>query len=303
MRIVSLLPSATELVCALGLREQLVGVSHECDFPADVTSLPRLTGSILDHGLSVSQIDAAVAEAKLAGRPIYTVDADLLGSLKPDLIVTQGLCSVCAVTEETVEASLRLIPVEMATRGEVLSLIGTSYTGIRRDVLALGEAAGVADAARAVASEMDRRWNGLAAWDGSSEAAPTTVFVLEWPDPPWYGGHWVPEQIIAAGGVSAFGEPGEPSRRTTWEAVAAADPDLIVAAACGFGVQDNLAHARKILDKPEVASLRAVREGGFWAVDANSYFSRPAPRIVDGAELLHRLIRGEEPPSDAAVRV
>ena len=299
MRIASLLPSGTELVCALGLRDQLVGVSHECDYPADVTSLPRLTSSILDHGLTPAQIDAAVAASSLERRPLYSVDGALLSSLKPDLIVTQGVCAVCAVSEETVQQTLCLLPVTDVTKAPVLSLTGMAWQGIRADIQALGEATGTAERARALLDELDARWAAVAALPPPQQ--PPTVAMLEWPDPHWFGGHWVPEQVAVAGGVDPFGTPGEPSGRLSAEALAEADPDLLLGIACGFGVEDNARHLREVITRsPE---LRAVREGGVWALDANGLFSRPGPRVVDGAELLARLFRGQPVTADRAVQL
>ena len=200
-------------------------------------------------------------------------------------------------------SSLRLLPVEQASDAEVLSLIGTSFTGVRRDVEALGARTGHGAIAEEVAADMTRRWEGLAPSVGGTTAPPARVFFLEWPDPPWFGGHWVPEQIAAAGAVPVMGEPGAPSRRTTWDDVAAADPDVVVAGACGFGVRENVSHARSLLEHPVAGSLRAVREGRLWAVDSNSFFSRPAPRIVDGAELLASLLADRDPDPRRAVRV
>jgi len=299
-RIVSLLPSGTELVCALGLRERLVGISHECDFPADVVGLPVLTSSILGHGLSPAEIDAAVSRASLDGRPLYAVDGELLARLEPDLIVTQGVCAVCAVTPDTIGASLELLPVDLAVDAPVLSLSGASWAGIRHDIRTLAAAAGVEDTADALLADLDRRWGALAA---SPHGERPRLAMLEWPDPPWFGGHWVPEQVAVAGGHDLFGTPGLPSGRMTVDEVVAADPDIIVGIACGFGVEENLTHLQALVSRPELATLRAVKEGRVWAANANGLFSRPGPRVVAGAELLAQLVRGETPSPDDAVLV
>lgn len=301
MRIVSLLPSGTELVCALGLRDQLVGVSHECDFPADVAHLPRLTASILDHGLSPAEIDAAVAAASLEKRPLYTVDGAQLSALAPDLIVTQGVCSVCAVTEQTIGTSLALLPVELATHAPVLSLSGGSWAGIRRDIQQLGDATGTQARAAALLDDLDVRWARLDAIP-KAEGAPRVV-MLEWPEPPWFGGHWVPEQVAVAGGIDPLGQPGLPSGRTTLAAIQDADPDVICGIACGFGTAENEAHLRALLTQPGWSELRAVKARQVWALDANGCFSRPGPRVVDGAELLATLLRGDTPDGDRARRL
>lgn len=299
MRIVSLLPSGTELACALGLREHLVGVSHECDFPAGVCELPQLTSSILDHELSPAQIDAAVADASLERRPIYAVDGALLNSLKPDLILTQGVCAVCAVTPETIAQGLELVRLQDSCTAPVLSLSAVSTGGVFRDLQAIAEATGTQEQAETLITSLEARLDALAALPPSGKR----VLMLEWPDPPWSGGHWVPEQVSAAGGEPLFGGPGDNSRRLSWEEIQAADPDVVIASACGFDLQTNLVHARKLLEHPVLGQLRAVRSGAFWAADSNSYFSRPAPRIVDGAELIRAILEGGEVDPRQAQRV
>lgn len=288
MRIVSLLPSATEIAASLGLFEQLVGVSHECDFPTEARQLPVLTGSILDHNLSPAQIDKAVSAARLESRPIYTVDGELLASLKPDLILTQGVCAVCAVTPDTVQEGLAFARLEASCTAPVLSLSGMDRAGIEADIRAVAEACGVLERAEGLIASMEARWAAIP----TLERTPS-VLMLEWPDPPWSAGHWVPEQVTAAGGRDPFGTPGAPSRRLTWAQIVEADPDIIVASACGFDLPTNRDHiASLIAANPEVAALRAVRTGQVWAADANAFFSRPAPRVIDGAELLSAILRG-----------
>jgi iron complex transport system substrate-binding protein len=205
------------------------------------------------------------------------------------------------VTEETLAADLALLPVELACSAPVLSLTGTHYAGIRGDVLALGEAAGCSERAAALVADMDRRWEATAS--GPVPDPRPRVLMLEWPDPPWFGGHWVPEQVHAAGGTDAFGTAGAPSGRTTWEDVAQADPDIIVAMACGYGLPENLTEARRLLDHPLTRDLRAIRDGRLWAADANALFSRPAPRIVEGAELLRAIFTGSAVDPAAACLV
>ena len=295
MRIVSLLPSASEIVARLGLLDQLVGVSHECDHPAEVQGRPVLTSSILAHGLSPAEIDAAVAEASLERRPLYAVDGELLASLKPDLIVTQGVCSVCAVTPETVSSSLSFARLESACAAPVLSLSGIDYAGICADIRAVAEACGAPERAEALVAEMDARWRAIPALPGPAPR----VLMLEWPGPPWSAGHWVPEQVAAAGGLSLLSDAGGKSRRLTWEEIAEADPDLLVGAACGYDLDTNLKHlAEGIRTNPHLQQLRAVKTGQVWAADANGFFSRPAPRVVDGAELLAAIFSGG--PVDAS---
>ncbi|MEM6275220.1 MAG: cobalamin-binding protein [Myxococcota bacterium] len=301
MRIVSLLPSGTEMVAALGLEEALVGISHECDFPASVAPLPRLTSSILQAGRSPGEIDAAVAEASLAGRPLYAVDGHRLTQLKPDLIVTQGVCAVCAVTPATIDESLRLAPLQATCSAPVLSLEAQDFTGILCDLKCLGEAAGHVKEAEALAADLSERWQ-EAGRRPQHNPAPRVV-MLEWPDPPWYAGHWVPEQVALAGGEDLFGRPGAPSQRVSEEAVLAADPDWIFGVACGFDAATNARALRELLARSGWADLRAARTGRVFALDANGLFSRPGPRVIDGAELLADLLRGQAANSLRALRV
>ncbi len=293
-RIVSLLPSGTEICAALGLEANLVGRSHECDFPSSVAALPVLTRSILETGASAAEIDAAVSRAALEGAPLYAVDGEALGALEPDLILTQGVCAVCAVSGPTVEKSLELLPVDLACSAPVLSLEGKDFEGILADVQRVGDAAGVSAEAAARIEAMRARWHKI------DPGPKRRVMMLEWPDPPWIAGHWVPEQVARAGGVDVFGTAGGLSTRTTWDAVAEADPDIIVVSACGFDLAANAHEARQLFVRDETRTLRAVREGAVYATDANSYFSRPAPRVIDGASVLAALLRGETLPGGIA---
>lgn len=289
MRIVSLLPSATEILCALGLEQHLVAISHECDYPPSVASLPRITQSILQQGMSPKEIDDAVRAANLDEQPLYSIDADKLIALEPDLIVTQGVCAVCAVAEETVHQSLSFARVETVSAATVLSLESLSLDGIEADIRKLGALSDRQVAADRICSKMKGVRNSLSDLPGE----PPRVLMLEWPDPPWYGGHWVPEQVAAAGGLDVFGRAAQPSGRLTWEQVREANPEVIVACACGFNAHENHAHLIKLLDDGVLKNIAAVKENQLWAVDANSYFSRPGPRTCDGIELLRSILSAE----------
>lgn len=282
-RIASLLPSATDLLFDLGLGESVVAVSHSCDHPG-AAGLPVLTRSIVDAAAPQAEIDRAVSEAVRAGRALYVVDGELLDHLNPDLVVTQGVCEVCAVTPGTVEAAVRYLP-GCLPASQVLSLEGRSVAGILDDLRSLAHVAGVGERGERLAAEAKARWQAVR----PAPSAPR-VLTLEWTDPPFYGGHWVPEQVERAGGVNVLGAAGTDSGRATWEGVTALDPDVIVVMCCGYGLAENEAFARTLLDR---ADLRAVREGQLWAVDANALFSRPALGVVRGAEVLAALLRGE----------
>lgn len=295
MNIVSLLPSSSEILGALGLMESVVAVSHECDFPAEVAGKPRVTRSIVPHGLEPRAIDAAVVEAVRAGRPLYEIDGDLLGRLEPDLIVTQGVCDVCAVGVGTVQETLLLLPNVVSPAVETLSLTGTTVEGIFRDITRVAQAAGVPERGAALVGALRERWQRLV---DAPKAVSPRVLVLEWSDPPFSAGHWVPEMVAAAGGMDVLGEAGSVSRRLSWAEILKTDPDLIVMAACGYGTPANVGFARDLDAHPEARRLRAVRDGHLYAVDANAYFSRPGPRVVAGAELLARLFAGRATPED-----
>lgn len=294
MRIVSLLPSASELLCALGLAEQVVAVSHECDYPAEVMSKPRITRSRITHGLAPAQIDAAVNAAVAEGRALYEIDGDLLARLRPDLIVTQGVCDVCAVGVGTVQETLAFLPDCLPPGACTLSLSGTTFAGILRDIYCLAEAAGVRARGVVLVTELQTRWRALEAHlqTGPPSHERPKVLVLEWSDPPFYAGHWVPEMVAVAGGRDVLGVAGEVSRRVPWPRILETDPDIVVMAACGYGLFENVVFARELYAHPEAKELRAVQAGRVYAVDANAHFSRPGPRVVEGAELLGRLFRG-----------
>src|SRR5579862_2021180 len=291
MRIVSLVPSATEMLFALGLGSELVAVTHECDYPPAALELPRVTRDVLPRGLSAAQIDAAVKERTLAGESIYELDADALNDLEPDLIVTQALCSVCAVSYDDV----RSIAAELPTRPRVISLDPHTVGEVLGDARTLAQATDCRDAAvelvRDAAARID--WIRVAVKD----ARRPRVVALEWLDPPFAAGHWTPQLIEFAGGEDVLGFPGENSEQRTWEEVAAVEPDVVVVMPCGYDAE--IAHREAEMHRDELAALGA---GEVVAVDAAAYFSRPGPRIIDGLELLAHILHPElvpEPPEGA----
>ncbi|GGL11983.1 cobalamin-binding protein [Deinococcus radiotolerans] len=279
-RIVSLLPSATDLLFDLGLEGRVVGVSHSCDHPR-ARHLPVLTRSIVDSGAPQAEIDRAVSAAVREGRALYQVDGALLDQLNPDLVVTQGVCEVCAVTPGTLEDAVRYLP-GCLPAANVLSLEGRSVQGVLHDLRILAEAAGIPGAGEALARQAQADWEAVQ----PVPHAPR-VLTLEWTDPPFYGGHWVPEQVERAGGVNVLGSPGTDSGRATWDQIGTLRPDVSVVLCCGYGLQDNVAFARDLPDLPL---------GQVWAVDANALFSRPALGVVRGAQVLADLLRGQPTP-------
>jgi iron complex transport system substrate-binding protein len=285
MRIVSLVPSATEMLFALGLGAELVGVTHECDYPPQAVALPKVTRNVLPSGLSSAQIDAAVKERTLAGRSIYELDVEQLRKLGPDLIVTQALCAVCAVSfddvrrvAETIETRPRVISLDPHTVGEVLG-----------DARTLAQATDREDAAAALVRDAAARIDRVRL--ATKGARRPRVAALEWLDPPFAAGHWTPQLIEYAGGEDVLGFPGEHSLEHTWEQVIAAQPDVVVVMPCGFDAE--LAHREAEMHRDELA---AVGAGEVVAVDAAAYFSRPGPRIVEGLELLAHILHPERVP-------
>ena len=283
-RIVSLLPSATDLLFDLGLGARVVGVSHSCDHP-QARSLPVLTRSIVDSAAPQAEIDRAVSDAVREGRALYQVDGPLLDALNPDLVVTQGVCEVCAVTPGTIEAAVRYLP-GCLPAANVLSLEGRRLSGILDDLRALGMAAGVLERAGALAAQAQTRWDAVP----PVPHAPR-VLTLEWTDPPFYGGHWVPEQVERAGGVNVLGAAGTDSGRASWGQIETLRPDVTVVMCCGYGLGDNVAFARALDPQRPL--------GQVWAVDANALFSHPALGVVRGAEVLAALLRGEATPGQS----
>lgn len=301
-RIVSLLPSATEIVCALGLEDALVGVTHECDYPASVAGLPRLTASRISHEtMSSREIDHAVRSQLDGHGSIYDLDADLLRELRPDLVITQELCEVCAVSYQTVQRAARLLEGDV----RVVSLEPQNIKEIFETIRTVGELTHRSEEAAALVAELTVRLDALAVVLTEVESRPRTL-VLEWLEPPFAPGHWVPEQVALAGGDASFGEAGGKSRTTTAREIREYAPETAVLAPCGYYKEDTLRALRSARLPRGWSELPAVRAGQVWAVDATSYFSRPGPRVVEGAELLARLIHPDifgAPAEAEAVRV
>jgi iron complex transport system substrate-binding protein len=262
MRIASLVPSATEMLFALGLGESVVGVTHECDFPPAARELPHLTATVLPEGLGAGEIDAAVKAIVGEGKALYSLDEEKLAELAPDLIVTQAVCDVCAVSFE--------------------------------DVARLGAAAGIEEFAHELRGELEGR---LAAVRAAVAGAPVSrVVALEWLDPPFVGGHWIPEMIATAGGEDVAGPAGVKSPEVAWEKLATLRPELVVVMPCGWYLEDSLAQARE--HQGRIDALGAAR---VFAVDAASTYSRPGPRLVDGTELLAHLFHPDLVPPPGGI--
>lgn len=302
MRICSFLPSATEILYALGLGDQLVGVTYACDFPPQARTKPVVVRTRLPEDLSGAALDHTVCEFVAAGESLYRVDLDTLAQLKPDLILTQDLCHVCAASPGDLPEALK----RLTHHPQVLSLNPRTLADVFGDIERVGGAAGCAGAAARLRDELGTALEKIEQQVAAALAAGARrprVLSLEWLDPPYVGGHWMPEMIVRAGGVDALGHVGEPSRRVSWEEVFAAQPEIALVMPCGYGCAQAAEEFRRADLRPEWAQLPAVKSGRVLALDANSYFSRPGPRLVTGLAVLARLFHPQridfEPPQDS----
>ena len=290
MRIASLVPSATEALFALGLGDSVVAVTHECDHPAQATALPRLTSSVIPEGLPAAEIDARVREVTGRGEALYRLDEERLASLTPDLIVTQALCAVCAVSYHDVRAVAERLPSQPA----VISLDPETLDEVLADLGRLGDATGDGDRGRRLAAELHGRLDAVREAVAGRERP--RVAALEWLEPVFAGGHWVPEMIELAGGTDVLGEAGEKSRVVSWDEVADAAPEIVVAMPCGLYCEEAAAQARA-----HARRLGELGAGRVFAVDAASSFSRPGPRLTDGIELLGHLLHPNRVDAPAGI--
>jgi len=285
MRIVSLLPAATDLVAELGLAGQLVGRTHECDWPPGVDRVPVVTGSGIGADLSSREISRAVGGAH-SGSALYELDAEALARLRPDVVLTQDLCEVCAVSYRRVSDAVRV----MDAGPRVLSLEPRTLPEVLDCLLLLGDVFGVPDVARARRDALEQR---LAAVRAATREVPRPrVAAIEWLDPVWPAGHWVPEQIAAAGGEPLLARPGEHTSAIDWSEVVRARPDVLLLLPCGLPPERTEAELGALAGRPGWADLPAVREGRVWVLDGPSYFNRPGPRVVRGAEILAHVLHG-----------
>jgi iron complex transport system substrate-binding protein len=290
-RIVSFLPSATEMACALGLEDQLIGITHECDYPERVKTKPVVVRNVLPiETMSQSEIDRAVAERMRQGLSLYQIDEQLLRNLAPDLILTQNLCQVCAPSGNEVSQVLKALP----NSPEILWLTPQSIAEIFENVRDLGSATGKLDEANALVNECQQRLERLKSVVTQASTKPK-VFCMEWLDPVYASGHWVPELVTIAGGVDRLGKEGGESVRVSWNEIVEWAPEVLIIMPCGFNLEQTMKQIRNVFTSPssDFFRLPAVREGRVFAVDANAYFARPSPRVVEGAELLAELIHPE----------
>ena len=288
MRIVSLIPSATEIVCALGAADDLVGVTFECDHPpAPRVGRRVLVGGLDTHGLDAAGVDHLVRSKVESGELLYVLDEAAFREVDPDVVLTQDLCRVCALPSESVDAAID----RLGCRANVLTLDPHHVADVFQNILDVGTAIGRDDQAVALVADLRGRVDRVAV--RVAGAARRRVFVLEWPDPPFVAGHWVPELVAMAGGEAVLARPGERSVPTTWAEIEACEPDVVVVSSCGFDVAGSAAHAEQVMDSLPVGCE-------VWAIDANGLVVRPGPRLVDGVETLAELLHAVPSPDGAS---
>lgn len=287
-RIVSLLPSATEMIYGLGLQDRLVGVTHECDFPPAAKGLPVLVRPVLPlENMSQAEIDAAVTARLREGKSLYQIDERLLAELAPDLIITQDLCQVCAPSGNELTQALSHLP----KKPDVLWMTPRTLSGVRDNICDLARATGASAAAAQMIADWDVRLSAVER-RGASLARRPRVFCMEWIDPVYCSGHWAPEMVWIAGGHDALGREGSDSVRIPWNDVVAFAPEVLILMPCGFSLEQAHAQTGQMTQYEGLCDIPAVVQDRVYVADANSYFARPGPRLVDGAELLSHLIVG-----------
>jgi iron complex transport system substrate-binding protein len=290
VRIVSLLPSTTEILYALGAGDQVVGVTFECDYPPEAREKRIVSTSTLPEGLPPAEIDQLVAKRMAEGVDLYHLDRGALSDLDADLVITQDLCAVCAVDVTEVHDALAYL----GCRAEVLTIDPKDLAEVLESIVVIGAATGTRSRAEALVAELTARLDAVRARVAGRE--PVETLVLEWTDPPFAPGHWVPDMVTVAGGVCVLGKAGQRSYRTGWPEIAAAGPRVVACAPCGFGLEESSRLAAEVVDRCPGSPV--------WAVDANASFARPGPRLVDGIEALAGILHPEAagPPSPAIAR-
>jgi iron complex transport system substrate-binding protein len=296
VRICSLVPAATEVLFALGLGDDVVGVTHECDWPPEAAAKPVVTASLLQTGdLTSAEIDRLVAATAWDGGPLYAIDEERWAEVEADVVVMQELCEVCAVSTDQVEGVLRARPLEV----EVLDFSPSTIDDIAETIGALGARLGAEGEADELTAGMRSRVDRVVSALAGVESHPR-VFVTEWLEPPYSAGHWVPDMVSAAGGIDVAGMSGEPSHRMRWPDVVALEPDVVVLAPCGFDLDRTLSEVVPLDLSAHLLGTSARQESRVFAVDANAMFSRPGPRVVDGVEVLAHLLHPDEYPDSGA---
>ncbi len=284
MRIVSLLPSATEIICQVGLGEYIVGVSHECDYPSFVKEIPNVTESLIPKNASSAEIDVAVRQQLSTEKAIYHLDMDVLKDLKPDFIITQSLCEVCAVAEDEVLDAVCELPGD----AKIINLEPMTLEDVFDTLLLVGEETGFKRQAINAVTQLKDRVNKVIELTEKNiplDSRPNMVF-LEWLDPTFNAGHWTPELIEYAGAISLLSNKHKPSTTITWESVVDVDPDILFVACCGFNLERTLQDMPIMTNKKAWSNMKSVKQNNIYVTDGNAYFSRPGPRLVDGLEIM-----------------
>lgn len=287
MRIASLLPSATEIVCALGLTDSLVGISHDCDYPPAIRSKPVLSEAIVTTALPSEEIDARIRRQIHRGKSVYHLDEAQLASLRPELILTQELCEVCAPSYSLVKQAAKLLEGET----QLVSLEPLGLNDILDNILLVGELTGMTTRAQTLVKGLQERIDRV--YSATTGSARPRVACLEWLDPIFIAGHWIPEMVTLAGGDDVLGHAGHPSFVVEWDGVLAAEPEIIVVMPCGFDIPRTRSEMRLLTARPGWETLGAVRSNAVFLTEASSYFSRPGPRVVDGLEILATILHPE----------
>jgi iron complex transport system substrate-binding protein len=286
-RIASLLPAATEMACALGLVDQIVGVSHECDYPNAIATRPKLTSSVLPRGLTQEEINAFVTSRLRGGESLYEIDTRLLRELAPDLILTQDLCEVCGVSSKELDVACQILP----NTPRILRFSPQSLADVHENLRVLAEATGRRAAAERIIASAQSRASFIA--NRLAGVPHPRVFCMEWLDPPYCSGHWVPEMLEIAGGTDSLSRKGRDSVRIAWEDVLTWAPEVLILMPCGFNLEQVIRQAEVLPALPRWPELPAVQDNRVFAVDANAHFARPGPRLSDGLDLLARIVHPE----------
>ena len=284
MRICSFLPSATEILYALGMGDSVSGVSFECDYPPEAAHKPIVVNTLIQGGLTPQQIDDAVSKQAAVGGSLYFVDLAKLEAIQPDVVITQDLCNVCAISAPNVAKAIGELP----SQPQVISLSPHTLEHVFRDIETVGKAVGRLPEARTLVDQLRRRVEHVR--KNVVPSIPPRVLCLEWLAPPFQGGHWIPEMVALAGGDAVLAAPGEMSVRLSWQQVLDADPEVLILMPCGFHLKEAMAQYRKVSLPDGWMSMSAVRNGRVYAVDGTAYFSRPGPRLVMGLEILQAIL-------------
>ena len=290
MKIVSLLPAASEIICDMGLSNYLCAVSHECDYPDFVKGIKKVTSSVIPNNLNQNSIDSLVKKAVENDIPLYKVDKDEILKINPDLIITQGLCDVCSISENVIEATLKNNLCTLTSKTKIISLNGTTFEEICSDILMIGKAVNKEETAKKIIAEATRKKKRV-----TRKTTDKSILLLEWIDPYFTPGHWIPEQIEMAGFVSIVGNKGEKSIEITPKDIEDLNPDFIGLICCGYNLEENKSFAENIYLDKRINHIEAIQKERIFAFDSNSYFSRPSLRILDGVIQLSSAILDKNP--------